>query len=140
MRIFAILLGSAVLVLCMIKVSEAVVCTSPGVPTDCIDCTDELNADDAECLAITTTTTAATSESATTTTTEATSGSATTTTTAATATTATTVRSRRNPRRKVVRVTNLQYTNVRRIRVNRNRAPAASFKKRQNNARVVVVG
>ncbi|EDW67550.1 uncharacterized protein [Drosophila virilis] len=131
MRIFAILLGCAVFVLCMIKDSEAVVCTSPGVPTDCVDCTDELNADDAECLAITTDTTEATAA-----------GSATTTTTTATTTaaTATTVRSRRKPRRKVVRLTNLQYTNVRRIRVNRNRAPAASFKKRQNKARVVVVG
>ncbi|XP_030573328.1 uncharacterized protein LOC115771658 [Drosophila novamexicana] len=128
MRIFAILLGCAVLVLCLIKDSEAVVCTSPGVPTDCVDCTDELNADDAECLALTTTTT------------EAASGSVTTSTTEATAATATTVRGRRQPRRKVVRLINLQYTNVRRIRVNRNRAPAASFKKRQNKARVVVVG
>ncbi|XP_034487174.1 integrator complex subunit 5-like protein [Drosophila innubila] len=101
MRTITFFLSFAILATFLVRNGDAVACESlnPDLPDGCTNCEDELNVDHEDCVTTTT-------ERATTT------------------TTTTTVRSigtvTLRPNRKIVRLTNLQYTNVRRVRVNRN--------------------
>ncbi|XP_034114146.1 protein new-glue 3-like [Drosophila albomicans] len=96
MKSFTIVLTCAVLAVFFIRSSDAVAC-STTVTTDCTDCSETANADEPDCTTTTTTTT--TTEAAVT---------------------------LKPSRRMVVSVSNLKYTNVRRIRVNRNGSSSSS--------------
>ncbi|EDX15808.1 GD15101 [Drosophila simulans] len=110
MKATTILAVVSVLTACLLRSSEAVTCTADATVAGCIDCT--TSPTDAECVA----------EAAAATTTTTTVATPTTTTTSATATTtAASSPSNSSGRRKIVRITNLRYPNVTRIRVNRNR-------------------
>lgn len=99
MRTFAFFLCFAIFASFLVRNGDAVACESldPDVPEGCTNCADEANAEHADCV---------------TTTTEATTTEATTTIRSVTVTL--------RPNRRIVRVSNLRYTNVRRVRVNRN--------------------
>ncbi|KAH8247079.1 hypothetical protein KR032_008532, partial [Drosophila birchii] len=107
MRATSIISAVLVLAACLLKSTEAVTCTADPSVTGCIDCTQSANTANAECVAeaaaATTSTTVATTTTSTT--------EATTSTTTASPSTST------GGNRKIVRVSNLQYTARRRIRV-----------------------
>ncbi|EDV48896.1 coiled-coil domain-containing protein 80 [Drosophila erecta] len=137
MKVTTILSVITVLAACLLRSSEAVTCTADPTVTGCINCT--TSPTDPECVAEaaaeTTSTTAATP------TTTTTSATATATTTATTTNTGSSGTNTSPRRRKIVRVTNLGYTNVRRIRVYRNRSGSTTVRnrKRKNNSRRVNV-
>ncbi|XP_052855194.1 protein new-glue 2 isoform X1 [Drosophila gunungcola] len=123
MRAATILTVVVVLATCLLRSSEAVTCTADPTDANCIDCS--TNTTNAECE--TTTTTVAP------------------TTTVAETTTVTTTTVSSSRKRKIVRLSNMRYTAVRRIRVNRNSSRSSTIRttlrnrRRRNNSRRVNV-
>ncbi|XP_017046817.1 cell wall integrity and stress response component 3 [Drosophila ficusphila] len=124
-----ILTVALVFATCLLRSSEAVTCTADATVTGCIDCT--TNPTDAECVAEAA---AEDTTSTTTTTTTVAPDTASSTTVASTTVSSASSGSSSSStgKRKIVRISNLTYSNTRRVRVYKNNS--RSNQNRRNNA------